>query len=90
VLRQGDEYRAEEATVVGPLVISLPAPGVVRRRAAPFGVRQRATRIVVDGCSFAVRYGSGGRGEPLGDWLRDVSAALRRRYDVEVVGLIPQ
>jgi hypothetical protein len=90
VLRQGDEYRAAEATVVGPLVISLPAPGVLRRRAAPLGVRQQPARIVVDGGSFAVRYGRRGRGLPLGDWLRDVNATLRRRYGVEVIGLIPQ
>ena len=90
VLQQGAEYRAEEAAVVGPLAICLPAPSAARRRAARLGLRQQPTRIVVDGDSFAVRYRTSGPGTPLGEWLRRTSNELRRRYGVQVVGVIPQ
>ena len=90
VVRTGREYRAEEATVVGPLAICLPAPSLVRRRTAMLGARQQPRRVVLDGKSYAVRFGSGKAGETLGDWLRDVSKSLGDRYDVAVVGVIPQ
>ena len=90
VLRQGAEYRAEEATVIGPLAICLPAPSAIRRWADRFGVRQEPTQIVVEGDSFAVRYRASGPGTPLGEWLRRADDDLRRRYGVQVVGVIPQ
>ena len=89
VLHQGTEYRAEEARVVGPLAISLPAPGRLRNAAAPLGLRQQVRRIVESGGGFEVRYAGRG-GVAVGDWLRDTSAALRSRYGVDVVGVIPQ
>lgn len=89
VVQQGSEYRAEEAEIVGPLSISLPAPGVFRRLGARAGFHQQARRVIVDGDSFALRYRPGRHGVGLGDWLRDTSAALRGRYGVEVVGVLP-
>lgn len=89
VVRQGDEYRAEEALVVGPLAICLPAPGRIRRAGKTFGISQQIGRVVEDGGWYAVRYGSRGGGTSLGDWLRDTSAALRKRYGVGTVGVVP-
>ena len=90
VLQQGLEFRAEEATVVGPLSIGLPAPSAVRRWAGRFGARQQPSRIVVDGDSYGLRYGPSHSGIPLGEWLRQVSDDLHRRYGAQVIGVIPQ
>lgn len=88
VLENRGVYRAEEASIVGPLSIAIPAPGRIRRRGREFGLRQQVARVVADGDVYRARFGRRGPGEPVEHWLRETRAALAVRYDVAVVGSI--
>lgn len=85
----GSVVRAERAEIVGPLTIALPQPHWLRRLGARAGISQTVRRIVRDGTRYAVRYSTGTAGMPLGEWHRQMSEQLRRRYGVAVIGLVP-
>ena len=80
-------YRAEVAEVLGPLTISLPAPGRFRRLAAPTGIHQTVRRVVEEGGGFGVRYTPGTTGVSVGEWHMQMARALMRRYGAATVGV---
>ncbi|NNF09102.1 MAG: hypothetical protein HKN74_02345 [Acidimicrobiia bacterium] len=88
VLEHRGVYRAEEATVIGPLSIAVPAAGRMRRWGRRGGLSQRVARIVTDGDVYRARFGERGPGVPVDDWLRDATAALSQRYGVAVLGSV--
>lgn len=88
VLEHRGVYRAEEATVVGPLSIAVPAPGRIRRWGRRAGLSQQVARIVADGDVYRARFGAHGPGVAVDVWLGDAIAALSERYGVAVLGSV--
>ena len=89
VVVDGPVYRAERGQIVGPLTVSLPPRRWLRSFGGRAGVNQTPRRVVRDGERYVVRYSSGRRGLPVGEWCKQVGETLSRRYAVEVVGLMP-
>lgn len=89
VVVAGATYRAEEAQIVGPLTITPPPQRWLRRVGARWGVNQQVRRVTEDADRYLVWYSDGRRGTPAGEWYKQMSEALGRRYSVEVVGLLP-
>ena len=89
VLLAGDSYRAEEAQICGPLTITPPAPSRLRTMAARWGANQQIRRVTRDADSFIFWYSGTRRGVSIGEWYKQMSEALSRRYAVEVAGLVP-
>lgn len=88
VLMAGATYRAEQAQIVGPLTINLPPRRRIRRLGARWGLSQQVCRVTEDVDGWLFWYSRGRRGISLGEWHKQMSEAIRRRYDVEVVGLL--
>ncbi len=88
VVVTGDTYRAEEAEIVGPLTITPPPTRWLRSVGRRWGLNQQITRVTEDADGFLFWY-SGRRGISFGEWYKQMSTALSRRYAVEVTGLMP-
>ena len=89
VVVSGNTYRAGEAQIVGPLTITPPAPGGPRRWSARWGTNQQVCRVTQNGHEYVFWYSRGRRGISFGEWYKQTSQALTRRYRVEVAGLVP-
>ena len=88
VVLAGDIYRAEEAQIVGPLTITPPPRGWLRRASARWGVSQQIRRVTQNADGFVFWYSDGRRGVSFGEWSKQMSEGLSRRYGVDVTGLM--
>lgn len=85
MIQEPEVYRAQRATIVGPLTIwvgRMP-PGVAA--AARLGKRARPVRVVTARDEYRVLWTRGKVGTPIGEWLASVTTALTLRYAVQVI-----
>jgi hypothetical protein len=85
MIQEPEVYRAQRATIVGPLTIwvgRMP-PGVAA--AARLGKRARPVRVVTARDEYRVLWTRGKAGTPIAEWLASVTTALTRRYEVQVI-----
>lgn len=85
VLAEPDRFRAQRATIVGPVALALPPPPLPVRLVAPAA---RPRRVFPDAARYRVSWAGGSRGEPVARWRERTTAALMERYGVPVVSVV--
>ena len=75
-------YRAQRASIVGPLSIQPGRPpAIARLLRRPMQPR----RVAVVGNAYLVRWATGPSGQSWSDWVEATARALRSRYQVKVI-----
>lgn len=87
ILQTPEVFRAQHATIVGPLHISAGRLPLLSALAQHAGTHPVPRTVATDRSSYAVRWMPGGPGFPYETWRRDAAHQLTHRYGVPVVGL---
>jgi hypothetical protein len=85
VVEERDVYRAQQATIVGPLTIWLGRPPLTSALRSRFGGTSYPRRVVTAHDEYRVQWSRGTSGMPVATWLAATAGALKRRYQVDVV-----
>lgn len=83
LIARNGRYRAQRATIMGPLLFEPPRP----TRWAALSSGPSPKRVVLEHHRYRIAFTSGRRGVPFEEWIHQTGGALEDRYAVSVVAL---
>jgi hypothetical protein len=85
IIQEPQVYRAQRATIVGPLTIWVGRMPLGIAATSRLGKRAHPARVVTACSEYRVLWTRGKAGTPIAEWLASVTTALTRRYAVQVI-----